>query len=230
MLILARVCDKPLKIMPHIIKFPELHTIISKYYPIGIDRNDPRYEKYQGTVELKNLVADHLNDVTKRSQWDTFIDAIKIAFPELSEVRETRRSLDTCYSVVISINREEIDKFIYEQRLYCRLSFLGNYFCIYGLDYIQVNLNDDNKTHFEPVLTISPIKNYEGYFNRTREIIEKLFPTYRFLNYLYLRIHIDELKITPNLIKGSPFSNVFQALFIPKNITDYIIYGDMRYK
>lgn len=215
--------------MDHIIKFPELLTVISKYYPIGIDRSDPEYEKYQGTTELKKLVTSQLSDRNKTLQWDTFIGTLRTIFPEAIDVRETRHSFDVCRSVVIIINREEIGRVTYEQRLYCRLSFLGDYFCIYGLDYIQVNQNS-NKTQFDPVVTISPINNYEQYFKRTREMVETHFPTHRFLSYLYLRYYVDNLKITPNLIKGSQYSNVFQALFVPKNVTDYIIYGDMQYR
>jgi len=215
--------------MSDIIKYAEIQGIISKYYPLGIDRSDPKYEEYKGTSDLKTLVAEHLHNSQKRSQWDTLINTIKAVFPELIEVREIRQPFDTCYSLEIPINRREIDNFVYEQRLYCHLSFLGKYFCLYGLDYIQVH-NNENRIQFQPVLTISPCNNYQEYLKKIRILTEEGFPTYRFLSFLYLRIQVDGLRIFSNLLKGNQFSNVFQALFIPKNITDYVRYGDMHYK
>lgn len=215
--------------MSDLIKFTEIHDLITKYYPLGVVRSDPKYDEYQGTIDLKDIVADYSNNPQRKSKWDDLIATIKKSFPELSGITEIGQPFDVCYSLIIPINRKQVDDFIFEQRLYCHLSFLGNYFCMYGLDFVQVNVNS-NKIQFEPVLTISPINNYEEYFKKIRAIIEVAFPTYRFLGYFYLRMSIDGLKIFSNLLKGNQFSNVFQALFIPKNIINYIRYGDMRYR
>jgi hypothetical protein len=214
--------------MRNTIKFTEFQRIISKYYPFGINCSDPEFEKHQSWIKLKNLVSYHLNNAEKRSHWDILINTLKIAFPELTEVRDAGKPFDVCYSVVLVINREKVGKFIYEQHLYCRLSFLADYFCIYGLDYIEVNDNN-NRTFFEPSLTISPIGNYEEYFKKTKEIVEKIFPAHQFLSFFYFRVRVDDLMISLKLGIGSRFSSIFQALFTSQNITDYLTHGDMSY-
>lgn len=207
----------------------KIYELISKYYPIGIDRDELIYDDYQGTKDLKKIVDDFLNNPKKLSQWDSLINKIKAAFPELGKIKERRQPFDVCYSATLLVNRKVIDGFIYEEQLNCHISFLGNYFCLYGKDNIEVNSNN-TKIQFDPVITISPINNYEKYFKELRNIVEQVFPTYEFLNHGRLAMNVNGLKIFENLLKRNQFSTVFQALFLPENITDYRTYGDIFYK
>jgi hypothetical protein len=207
----------------------KIYETIAKYYPIGINRDSLAYENYQGTIDLKRVVADYLNSPEKKAPWNLLINNIKMDFPELQGIKEKWQPFDVCYSVALLINRKVVDCFIYEQELTCHVSFLGNYFCLYGKDSIQVNINN-NKIFFEPVIVISPINNYDNYFNKIRSMVEELFPMSKFLNHSCLSTKVNGLVIFENLLKGNQSSSVFQALFVPKNITDYRTYGNILYK
>ena len=97
-----------------------------------------------------------------------------------------------CYTVELGINEITIHDFTYTQKLVCHISFLGDFFCIYGRDDVQI-LQKEKQLIFDPVLTISPIDIYNDCYVYLRQKIKDSFPNYRLVPYHLIRKRINEL-------------------------------------
>ncbi len=209
--------------------YSDIFDVVCKYYPIGIDRDDPCYKDYHGSHLLELRVKEILSSSESKVRWKELFKKFKFDFPEILDANTDSRPSNVCYSAEILINEKKIENITHTLKLYCHLSYLGPFFCIYGKEEIFVE-KTINITRFDPLLIVSPEDIVENYFSSLRNRIEEEYPEIRFLPFFWLNKRVKCLRIVTSDLKEYQCSSIFQALFTRENITDYKILGNELYK
>src|SRR6187402_1356901 len=109
--------------------YTDIYNIIAKYYPIGIDVNDPSYQAYEGSQLLKEKIEEVLNYDESKSRWKQIFIDVNCDFPDLLSVTTDAPPISICYSAELFISNQNKQNIIHTQKLYCHLSYLGPFFC-----------------------------------------------------------------------------------------------------
>lgn len=138
--------------------------------------------------------------------------------------------IDPSFTQKILVKKTNIENFTYYQYMMVHLSVVGNYFTLYGIEFISVNTDYENclKIEFEPVVFISPQGVYKKWFNILSSIININYPEYVFLPYYILEHRVKNIN-TSVYNKTEYGHSLYELLFNLNDITNFKKYGDIMY-
>ena len=211
------------------IDYIRIYEDIIKHYPLGISPEDPLFNQYKGSALFEELSYSKLKP-RAYNKWKSLVNELKNGSSDVLESDYESPLFYPCYTGILVLHNEKNSKVVYRRELVFHLSLLSPYFTIYGLDKVNVNSGTEMMKEFEPLLYLSPIDIYEPYFKLVRTQIEKMYLDYKYISHGILTKRVNALYVPGSKIKNGQYSSVFQALFIPEDVTNYKSFGDMWYE
>lgn len=212
-------------------EFIDIYSCIAKCYPIGMDRYNPLYQQYAGYQSLIKMIENKVSPELYQNKWKPFVKSFKQELPEIINAVSESMLLDACYTGELTLKKENIKSLLYKQKLVFHLSVIESFFTIYGKTEVVIS-DEETKgrfLNFDPIITVSPIRIYERYFNHVKAKIRDIYPESSFVPFVFLKQRVNGLTIDTSDLKENQYSSVFQALFLGENVTDYKIEGDLFY-
>lgn len=183
----------------------EIYEKIKYYYPIGIE-NELLQAKYPGRQELGALINERFHNPENFRSWLDFIDGLGKKYPEKEFLNTTMGQVPS-YSGKIELQKIECQTYRIIQQIHFSISYLGNYFTIYGEDLAQTI--DDKNLIYESICkyVVSPVGFYSKAFECLENEISQNFPGYRLIPFNILNMEINGLQYDMENI------SIFNALF-----------------
>lgn len=206
--------------------YSDIYNVVAKYYPIGIDKNDPCYRMYSGHELLELKLQEMLNSNEDVNRWKKLVLDFQHNFFEILDANTDSSPLDPSFSVEVLIGEKKIGSIIQRTKICCHLSYLGPFFCMYGKE--EVNIERDMEViNFHPLIFATPNSIMEKYYNTLRLSIESRYNGLSLVPFILLSKRIKGLRIASSELKEYQYSSVYQALFKRENITDCKVVGNM---
>jgi hypothetical protein len=189
-----------------------IFEVIQKYYPIGIKSESPAYQEYPGQIELSKIVIDNIhNKKNFKLRWKDFErqSGKELKKQIVGETYITRPS----FSASLILKRFSHDELMHNKSLHFSVSLLGPYFTIYGIDETVIKDELDGHNLYygaKNVVTVSPYKEYEFYFNELKSKIEDKFQGYKFIPFSLHSMFIEGLF---DSLYDSKEATIYEALF-----------------
>lgn len=176
----------------------EIYDGIKSFYPIGIRQGEGVgiYFEYSGLKKLENIIFDNVHvEKNYQSRWSDFTKNLENIFQK--DIIGTTYGQAPSFSSSIIIERNIVGNCTHFKELYFAVSFIGNFFTIYGLDSTRIlEEKGDSKTyHVANVATASPFKEYKNDFLLLENIIRKRYPNHKMVPYEFGQQILDGLQV-----------------------------------
>lgn len=208
--------------------YPDLYGTVSRYYPIGIARDDVSYKQYRGIKKLNKLI-DHyiINNDNCYFLWDKkIIEKLKLKL--------NKKVLGATYGPVpsqaglIELDTNSDLRYI----LYFYVSLLDNYFSIEVFEFEKKKRLYDDSYYWSPKsVIVSPVGKYKSIFVDVEKFLREEFAGYKFLPASFDYVIIENLWVTYNDIENNSVSNCLFSKMQKDSSTETlgdIHYGDLR--
>ena len=208
-------------------EFWKIYDSIRHYYPIGVERSDPRFfSSYEGQKDLEKLIVENLhNHQNYTSKWETFTNEVSIHLNK--EIIGTTYGQAPSFSAFVLLDTIVVSNLVRSIELHFFVSLLGPYYTIIAQDKNVIQMDENNflSTNY---LTISPHGSSANEFQFLCDKIEDRFQGYRFVPFAICDQTIEGLWVRYSDDKPGA---VLQALFNNHiELTTKNIVGDQWYK
>lgn len=207
--------------------FEYLYEVITKYYPLGIRDTDPAYIEYPGLISMQELANQKIEPVPY-NRWKECVKGFKPSEHAILQTSAESPLFHPCYSGRIRLTKEKTGRFTYTRELFVHLSVLGPFYSIYGADKVSLDIDGEEET-FDPVIFASPYLFYRKIFLELRDRIQHNYPDHIFVPQMLLAKRLSSVYVSGMKRRSEKNASVFQALFIPDDITEFPIKGDRHY-
>lgn len=210
-------------------KFPELSSYINFYYPIGITKDNPIYNKYVGIIDLKSIIDYNIldNDVFK-SKWveGFFIDLEnELGYTIIGVTNGLVPNVGGFIRVFQS------DDLRMEHQLHFYFSFINDYFSIQLAILDRFKKLDDGSVGWGiDKLVVSPVEGYhKNLFLKVEKYIKKRFPEAKNSPYSIDTTRLNGLEVIHSDEQNCEIGQAFFSKVLPLEKPEKII-GDTNYE
>lgn len=210
-------------------KFPELSSYLNFYYPIGITKDDPIYNKYVGIIDLKNIINHNiLDNGVFVSKWE------KDFFGKLEE-KIDHKIIGVTNGLVPNvggfIRTFQSDDLRVEHQLHFYFSFINDYFSIQLAILDRFKKLDDGSVGWGvDKLVVSPVEGYyKKLFLKIEKYIKKRFPEAKILPYSIDTLRLNGLEVFHSNDQNCEIGQAFFSKVLPLGKPEEII-GDPNYE
>jgi len=171
--------------------FWEIYHSIKKYYPIGLEQHlgEGIYYEYKGLRELEKIIVDNVhNDENYKERWVKFTD--EMGHELNKEINGTTYGQAPSYSSSIILFRNTVENCLHVKALHFAVSFVGDYFQIYGLDLTTI-LDEVEERGFR--------KGYTAVNSVTSSPFAEFEETFKYVEQKLRLRYVDELNCSVNM-------------------------------
>ena len=177
--------------------FWDIYESIKKYYPIGLEQREGKgnYYEYKGIKELEKIVVENVHDNKNfKERWSKFTEEIGNELNK--EIIGTTYGQAPSFSSSIILLRNRIENCIHTKALHFSVSFVGDYFQIYGLDSTTI-LEEKEKKGYSSVnvVTTSPFEEYKETFEYVEQKLREKYPNYKMIPFAFGQTIINGLQV-----------------------------------
>ena len=210
----------------------DIASTIKEYYPIGVEFNTEQYNSHPGYIKLGNIINEHMTDYRAYiAPWKLFLSGLPKGFK--SKINNYGFAHQLSYSGKLALYSFEDEILIRKKSLIFNISWLGNFYAIYGLDETAIKDEKDGRGlfyHTINVITVSPHKEFKSAFNYLKMAIKQYFIGYRFVPFTLCSSIIPEMKsyrsyFNEATVYNSLFSDALDRFYLPS----IFLRGDERY-
>lgn len=218
--------------------FTLIADTIKQYFPI----NEPRRLTSKTAASSpgfkrigKIFNEEFLNQKAYREKWGKLTSHLKKAFkkpvhghPDLSGAG---------FFGEMIIEEDKTPDFIRQKSLKFYVSVLGPFFSIHGVDSsitlleIELRGNDSTKGAFAAThaITVSPVFEYQGPFNKLEDELRSFFPGYSFVPYVVGMSTIKNISVTDESRDPRSLDTIYEGLFGSRAVHDCPTRGNEYY-
>jgi hypothetical protein len=208
--------------------YDEVYNEVIKFYPLGLTHTDPEFAHYPGLMRRRDLNDEKLQPDNYK-KWKDLIRSVKFpSFRSLSASPESNL-FDPCYTGRFLLQKKTSADGVLTRELYVRLSVLGPYYTIYGIDSEYLRATDPGHAS-NLVVHVSPRGFYEPFFLPIRNLLEQTYGGSKFIPYYLLSTVVPLLCISGGSYGANNNAKIFQALFSSRDITNSKVEGDIYYE
>ena len=176
----------------------EIYEGIKSYYPIGIARGEGvgLFFEYSGLKKLGEIIVDNVhNEKNFKKRWTNYTDELKKILKK--DIIGTTYGQAPSFSSSIIVEKNVVGTCTHLKELHFAISFVGNFFTIYGLDSTRIldEKGDYKGYHVANVLTASPFKELEKDFLLLENSIRKKYPEHKMIPYGFGQQIVDGLQV-----------------------------------
>jgi len=170
---------------------------INEYYPTGLEGNSEEYNKHAGIIKLNHLIGEHMNNYNAYIKpWKSFLENLPKGFK--SKIHNYGLPHQTSYGGELTLEKYEDDALIRKKKLIFNVSWLGNFYTIYGVDETYIRDKKamgefDFQYHAINVITVSPHREFENSFNYLKTAIDEQFVGYKLIPFRVCCFYIKDL-------------------------------------
>lgn len=182
----------------HLYNLWNIYNRIKIFYPIGIPKGEGVgiFFEYPGLKKLEEIIIDNVhNEKNFQERWTNYNIELKKILEK--EIIGTTYGQAPSFSSSIVIEKNVIGTCTHLKELHFAISFVGNFFTIYGLDSTRIL---DEKEGYKGygavnVLTASPYKEFEKDFLLLENSIRTKYPNYKMIPYGFGKQIMDGLQV-----------------------------------
>ena len=176
----------------------EIYNGIKSFYPLGIPQGEGVgiFFEYAGLKKLEQIIVDNVHDEKNfQKRWTDYTDELKKIIKK--DIIGTTYGQAPSFSSSIIIEQNVIGTCTHLKELHFAVSFVGNFFTIYGLDSTRIldEIGDYKGYHAANVVTASPFKEFEKDFILLESNIRKRYPNHKMVPYGFGQQIIDGLQV-----------------------------------
>lgn len=203
----------------------ELETTLAKYYRLSSSDDLDTAEQSFVTGEYNNVQREIATGSDRIAAWKAYVDQLEKDFPQYEIKNQT--AMQPGIGAIIKLEHKRYGELIAKKSLYLYQSLLGPYFTIFGLDEVYYDNNRYIPLRFDPIVTVSPVEEYEETFLQIQAHIQALLPNILFLPFMLARSHYPGLH-TP-WSQQNQDNSLLEALFVNIDFGQYSFRGDLSY-
>ena len=176
----------------------DIYDRIKSFYPIGIPRGEGVgiFFEYPGLKKLEDIIIDNVhNEKNFKKHWTDFTDELKKITKK--DIIGTTYGQAPSFSSYMIVEKNVIGTCTHLKELHFAISFVGNFFTIYGLDTTRIlDEKGGYKGYYVPnVLTASPFKEFEKDFLLLEKSIRKRYPDHKMVPYGFGKQIMEGLQV-----------------------------------
>jgi hypothetical protein len=198
------------------LRYETVYNELVKYYPIGIREASPEYYQYPGLKTLFRVCEEKLNNSMEVTKWDDFVESLGLEMGDISTETE-RGSFRYSFGGRLMLLEEKFSAGFFRRELCFQLSFLAPYCTVFGMDSVEIALNNKLSCYFDPIIFVSAYSVYEQSFNLVRRRLETEFDA-TFIHPVLLRMKVPDLSIVGPHLSDDGNASIFQAFFGQKDL------------
>ncbi|WP_183579469.1 hypothetical protein HDF18_23175 [Mucilaginibacter sp. X5P1] len=212
----------------------EIANTIKEYYPVGLEVNSEGYKSYPGIINLDNTIGQHMTHYNAYiAPWRSFLKSLPKGFK--SKIHNCGFAHQTSYGGELLLEKHEDKVLIRKKKLIFNVSWLGNFYTIYGVDetfVLDKKAMGEFDLHYHAinVITVSPHKEFENGFNYLQTAINKQFVDYKFIPFKLCSFYIKDLQTPysyPN--EATVYNAIFNESLDRVHLPSIYLRGDRRY-
>ena len=191
----------------------EIYDGIKTFYPIGIRQGEGVgiFFEYSGIKKLEEIVIENVhNEKNFQNRWTNYIKELEKVLKK--EIIGTTYGQAPSFSASIIVEKNVIGKCTHLKEIHFAISFVGNFFSIFGLDSTRI-LDDNNSYkgyHVANVVTASPFKELEECFSMVENSIRKKYPEHKMVPFAFGQQIMDGLQVR---YSDAEVCSIYMALF-----------------
>lgn len=172
--------------------FWPIYENIKEFYPLGLGKDFNTYFDYPGYSKLFKRIEENIHsDENYKSRWEGFTDYLEKKISR--QIVGTTMGFSPSFSAYVKIEESKVQNLTRTKELHFAVSFVGPYLSIIGKDVSQITLGE-NKFHWiTNSLIVSPLNEFDSYFEIVFSELIKKFPEYRLIPYYLLSQKLNGL-------------------------------------
>ena len=176
----------------------DIYNGIKSYYPLGIPQREGAgiFFEYAGLKKLEEIIVENVHDEKNfQKRWTDYTDELKKILKK--DIIGTTYGQAPSFSSSIIIEQNVIGTCTHLKELHFAVSFVGDFFTIYGLDSTRIldEIGDYTGYHAANVVTASPFKEFEKDFYLLENSIRKKYPNHKMVPYAFGQQIMDGLQV-----------------------------------